>query len=147
MMCCGKIKKYAGQITLVSLVSLVGCQTSVRPILPPRKLQADTFQMYFARKVLGPIDLTINGIRVPVEQKKKRARFLTIKGLSQGKHIYFITSHSDVIGPDYGEFEIGTEEGVFQIHFARRLRSELHSTGDSTAPRPEGIPGVTAVLD
>lgn len=127
------------------MVLMFGC-TGVRPILPRNTLPPGTLQIHFVKKISGPLDITIDGIRIPVKQKKKKAQLLTISGLSQGKHYYFFASHFDVIGPDYGEFEIGPDEGVFQIHFSNRLKAALIGAG-SSAPVPEGIPGVVAVLE
>lgn len=138
--------KIFGLMAAAALAVLVGCTSTVMPFLPQKPLPPGTLQMQFTRKVTGPIDLTIDGVRIPITQKKKKARVLTVSGLSQGKHNYFIASHADVIGPDFGEFEIGPTEGVFQVHFAQKLKAVLFE-GESIAPAAEGIPGVTAVLE
>ncbi|MCL1894510.1 MAG: hypothetical protein FWG02_09825 [Holophagaceae bacterium] len=140
-----KVTKFFGVIALAFFFTLTGCK-GVRPILPAKKLPPDTLQMYFVKKISGPVDLTIDGTRIPVVQKQKKVQLLTISGLSLGKHYYFITSHVDAIGPDYGEFEIGSDEGVFQIHFSNRLKAALLETGHSV-PVAEGIPGVKAILE
>ena len=140
-----KVTRWFAIAAIVAQALVVGC-TGVRPILPRNTLPTGTLQMHFVKKISGPLDVTIDGVRIPVEQKKKKVQLLTISGLSQGKHYYFLASPQDVIGPDYGEFEIGPDEGVFQIHFANRLKTALVETGTS-APVPEGIPGVTAVLE
>jgi hypothetical protein len=138
--------KIFGTLLLAALAAIIGC-TQVRPILPRKPLPPGTFQIYFIRKIIGPVDLTINGVRIPVEQKKKKVRWLTVSGLPEGKHNYFIASHMEALGPDYGDFEIGPGEGVFQTHFARKLKAIFYNTGGSASPAAEGIPGVTAVLD
>jgi hypothetical protein len=137
--------KRFGIAVVVVLASMLGCK-GVRPILPRKPLPPDTIQMHFIRKISGPLDITIDGVRIPVEQKKKKAQLLTIRGLSQGKHYYFISSPHDLIGPDLGDFEIGPDEGIFQIHFANRLKVALVEAG-APAPEAEGIAGVTAVLE
>ena len=139
--------KYFGVMAGAALALAVGCTTALTPILPQKPLPPGTLQMQFTRKITGPVDLTINGTRIPILQKNKKARKLTVSGLSQGTHNYFIASHTDVIGPDFGAFEIGTTEGIFQVHFAQRLKAVLFDTGEAIAPNAEGIPGVTAVLE
>jgi hypothetical protein len=138
--------KIFGMLAAAVLATMIGCK-GVKPILPRKKLPPGTFQMHFIRKIAGPVDLTINGVRIPIEQKKKKVQWLTVSGLSQGKHNYFITSHMEAIGPDYGDFEIGPDEGVFQVHFARKLKAAFYNTGGSVSPAAEGIPGVTAFMD
>ena len=140
--------KYFGVMAGAALAVAVGCTTTaLRPFLPRKPLPPGTLQMQFTRKITGPVDLTIDGTRIPITQKNKKAQVLTVSGLSQGKHSYFIASHADVIGPDFGEFEVGPTEGVFQVHFAQKLKAVLFDTGEATAPSAEGLPGVTAVLE
>jgi hypothetical protein len=129
------------------LTVMLGCTSALLPFLPQKPLPSGTLQMQFTRKIVGPVDLTIDGVRVPVTQKNKKAQVLIVSGLSQGRHTYFIASHLDIIGPDFGEFEIGPDKGVFQVHFAQKLKAALYETVGSLAPKPEGIPGVTAMLE
>jgi len=133
-------------MTAAALALMVGCKRAT-PILPKSPLPPGTFQMHFTSKVRGPVELVINGVRIPVEQKKKKAKLLTIGGLSQGKHSYFISSLVDVIGPDMGEVEIGPDIGVFQVHFAQRLKTVLYGDAQASAHTPEKISGITAVLE
>jgi len=142
-----KRTKIIGVAATGILTVMLGCTATLMPFIPQKPLPPGTLQMQFTRKIVGPVDLTIDGVRVPVTQKRKRAQVLLVSGLSQGKHTYFIASHLDIIGPDFGEFEIGPDKGVFQVHFAQKLRAVLYETGETLAPKPEGIPGVTAVLE
>ncbi|MDR0498741.1 MAG: hypothetical protein LBH03_03265 [Holophagales bacterium] len=139
--------KIFGLAALSALAVTVGCTMALLPFIPQKPLPPGTFQMQFTRKIVGPVDLTINGVRVPVTQKNKKAQVLIVSGLSQGKHTYFIASHLDIIGPDFGEFEMDSDKGVFQVHFAQKLKATLYDTGETLAPKPEGISGVTAVLE
>ena len=141
-----KVTRYLFALGTTMLVALLGCK-GARPIVPPKSLPSGTVQMHFTRKITGPIDLTINGVRVPVEQKKKKARHLTVSGLSEGMHIYYIASYQEVIGPDYGEFEVGPDGGVFQVHFVRKLKAALRNPSSQVSPTPDAVPGLIAVLD
>jgi len=140
-----RVINFFGTIAAVILVTAVGCNRA-KPILPKRPLPPGTFQMQFTNKVAGPVELLINGTRIPVEQKRKRGKRLTISGLSQGTHRYFIASHIEVIGPDMGEIEIGPDTGVFQVHFSQRLRSTTYGA-HRDSPTPASVPGLRAVLE
>jgi hypothetical protein len=129
-----------------AMVAMLGCK-EVKPVVPKRPLPPGTLQMHFTRKVLGPLDITIDGVRIPIEQKKKKGRTLTISGLSEGKHTYFLVAYREIIGPDLAEFEIGPDKGIFQVHFAKRLKLAFANPTLAAAPIAEGIPGVAAVLE
>jgi len=135
-----------GLAAAVAMVAVLGCK-EVKPVVPKRPLAPGTYQMHFTRKVLGPLDITIDGIRIPIEQKKKKGRTLTISGLSGGKHTYFLVAYREIIGPDFGEIEIGPKEGVFRVHFAKRLKLAFANPTLASVPTAPGIPGVTAVLE
>ena len=134
-----------GLLALAAL-SLPACR-SAKPILPKKPVPTGTLQMHFVNKVRGQVDLTIDGVRVPVRRKTKKAQVLTIAGLSEGTHRYHISGWVEVFGPDLGEVEIGSEGGVFQVHFAQRLRTTIYKGREEAAPPAEGIAGVTAVLE
>jgi hypothetical protein len=135
-----------GLAAAAAMVAMLGCK-EVKPVLPKKPLATGTYQMHFTRKVLGPLDITIDGIRIPIEQKKKKGRTLTISGLSEGKHTYFLVAYREIIGPDLGEIEIGPTEGVFRVHFAKRLKLAFANPTLASVPTAPGIPGVTAVLE
>jgi len=135
-----------GLAAMVAVVAMLGCNEP-KPVVPKRPLATGTLQMHFTRKVLGPLDITIDGVRIPIEQKKKKGRTLTISGLSEGKHTYFLVAYREIIGPDWAEFEIGSDTGVFQVHFVKRLKLQFANPTLAAAPAAEGIPGVRAVLE
>jgi hypothetical protein len=139
-------KKIIGFAAVAMMVAMLGC-TEIRPVVPKKPLASGTFQMHFTRKVLGPLDIAIDGVRIPIEQKKKKGQTLTISGLSEGRHTYFLVAYREIIGPDVGEFEVGPNEGIFQVHFAKRLKLAFANPTLAAAPAATGIPGVTAVLE
>jgi hypothetical protein len=132
---------------LIALAALAAC-TGARPILPRRPPPQGTFQARFTRGIRGPLELTIDGARIPVEQRGRSGRTLTVSGLSEGTHRYFFYCPAEVMGPDKGEFEIGPGAGVFQVHFSQKLRVAY-----AEAPGARGLApapahgGVTAVLE
>jgi len=131
---------------LLPLLSLFGCK-GAKPILPKRPLPSGTFQVRFTSKIRGPLELTINGSRVPVEQKKKKARTLTVSGLPVGTHRYFFFCPTEVIGPDLGEIEMGPDNGVFQVHFSQRLRMSHKDSIHVATPKATDTGGIVAVLE
>lgn len=131
-----------------ALVALgaMACKPNVRPIEPKRALLPGTVTIYFNRAVKGPVDLTIDGIRVPVTRNSKKPQHLVIKGLAPGQHRYFLSSPNDAFGPDQGEVEIKADKGIFLVAFAQGFKAVLYGSADSLPPAP-GIPGVTAQLE
>jgi len=127
-------------------LAAVGCK-GTKPILPKRPLPSGTFQLRFTKKIRGPLELTINGERVPVAQKKKKARTLTVTGLPVGTHRYFIYCPADVMGPDLGDVEMGPNAGVFQVHFSQRMRVAYREPSQETTPKTAGTGGIAAVLE
>jgi len=91
------------------------------------------------------MELTIDGARVPIEQKSKKARTLTVSGLSQGTHKYFLFCPREVYGPDLGEMEVGPGAGVFQVHFSQRLK--VAYADFPKPPKTEGAGPIRAVLE
>jgi hypothetical protein len=137
--------KFIGVLAIAALAAVAACK-KVRPILPKTPVPPGTFQIRFTKKIRGPMDLVIDGVRIPVEQKTKKARTLTVSGLSEGKHQYHISCRREAVGPDVGEIEIVPSKGIFQVHFSQRLKTTIY-TSDDTPPAAEGIPGVKAVLE
>jgi hypothetical protein len=130
-----------------AIAPLAGCR-GAKPILPRRPLPSGTFQVQFTSRLRGPLELTINGSRVPVEQRKKRARTLTVSGLPVGTHRYFFFCPAEVVGPDLGEIEMGPDGGVFQVHFSQRLRVAYPEPAQEAAPGAWGAGGgIAAVLE
>lgn len=133
--------------TTLLLVSGVAC-TKKAASQPTKSVPAGVAQFHFTRKVQGPLELTLDGIRIPVEPtpKNKKARTLVITGLTPGKHRFFIYSPMEALGPDQGEFEIAPTKGVYLVTFAQAFNAVLYGKPDALTPA-EGIPGVKAHLE
>lgn len=114
---------------------------------PTKAVPAGTAEFHFTRKAQGPLELTLDGIRVPVEPTKKngKARTLFITGLTPGKHRFFIYSPRDAFGPDQGEFELVAGKGVYLVTFTQAFNAVLYGKADAVTPA-EGIPGIRAYL-
>ncbi len=136
----------AGFGTGLALVALAsGCAVK-GPTLPTRHVPAGVVMFQFTRKVRGPVELTLDGVRVPVAQKVKAGQLLVVRGLAPGRHRYFLSGPRDAFGPDQGEFELGGAQGVLVRTFSTEFDSVLY--GRQEAPPPaEGLPGVQASLE
>lgn len=139
--------KSAAPIAALALLAGVACSKNVA-IKPAKPVPVGTVLFQFTRKVLGPVDLTLDGARIPVEglKKGKKARSLVVSGLQAGKHRFFIYSSRDAFGADQGEFEVGGTQGVFLVTFAQSFDSVLYGKAEALPPA-EGIPGVKARLE
>lgn len=130
----------------IAALGFLACKPNVRPIPPKRTLLPGTITIYFNRAVKGPVDLTLDGVRVPVTRNAKKPQHLVIKGLTPGQHRYFLSSPNDAFGPDQGEVEVLADKGVFLVSFAQKFKAVLYGSADTLPPAP-GIPGVTAQLE
>ncbi len=137
------------------LVATVGCRRG-DVTMPTKKVptgivriefvnQKGAISSRFRRTVAGPVDLAINGTRIPVEQDAKGGSALEIRGLPVGKHRYFISSPQDAFGMDQGEFEVVAGTGTYVLLFNQKFNAVLYGSLEPL-PRPEGLPGVTARL-
>jgi hypothetical protein len=99
----------------------------------------------FTRPVKGPVELTLDGARIPVQQLPKSATSLHVKGLAPGKHRFFMTSQHETFSPDMGELDLPTDRGYYQITLTQTLDAVLYGKPDPLPPA-EGLPGVTAIL-
>lgn len=131
-------------VVLVAM-GAVACKRATRPIVPKHPVPPGSVMIFFNRKISGPVELSIDGTRIPVVQTVKKPRNLVIAGLTVGKHRYFLSSPKDAFGPDQGELEVSAEKGVFIVAFAQGYRAVLYGTADTLPPAP-GLPGVTARL-
>ena len=78
-------------VCLVLLAGMACKNMKPKPIKPPRPVPAGTLLFRFLRNVKGPMDLSIDGVRVPIApSSKKKPNYLSIAGLSAGKHRYLI---------------------------------------------------------
>jgi len=117
-----------------------------QPIVPARPVPAGTVLFQFTRKVEGPLDLTVDGIRVTVQKVgKKKCNHLEVSGLSLGRHRFVLLSPLEAFGPDQIEVELGAGQGAFKVLFAQELKSVLYGSPEPV-PAAAGIPGVQARL-
>ena len=115
------------------------------PLQPKQALPAGTLALRFSRDLKGPLDLTVDGVRLPVEAPKK-GNTLVIRGLSTGLHRYFVSSPQEAFGRAGGDASLSEDRGVYEIVLAQRLNAELYGK-PSELPPAQGLPGVTARLE
>ena len=80
-----------------------------------------------------------------MQQLPKGAISLQVKGLTPGKHRYFLTSQRETFSPDTGELDLPADKGLYVVTLTQKLDSVLYGKPDPLPPA-EGLPGVTAVL-
>lgn len=123
-----------------------GCRKA-HTFKPSHALAPGTLLIHFTHKVEGPVDLLIDDVRIPVQQrKKKKATNLTIAGLAAGRHRYFISSPRDAFGPDHGEVELPRDQGVYLVNFSQHYNAVLYGKPEPVQAA-EGLPGVSARLE
>lgn len=143
-----------GAVALVCLGTL-GC-TLKTATMPTKKVPAGLVLMEFVnqrgslgsrwrRTVAGPVDIAIDGVRIPVQQDPKGGSALEIRGLAVGKHRYFLSSPQDAFGMDQGEFEVVAGSGTYVLLFNQKFNAVLYGQIEPL-PKAEGLPGVTARL-
>ena len=115
------------------------------PLTPKKPLPAGTLVLRFSRDLKGPLDFTLDDVRIPVEVKKK-GNALVISGLSTGLHRYFLSSARDAFGPAAGQVSLSEDSGVYEIVLTQHLNAELYGKPADAAPAT-GLPGVTARLE
>ena len=116
------------------------------PLTSPKPLPAGTLVLRFSRDLKGPLDFTLDDVRIPLETPKKKGNALVVTGLAVGLHRYFLSSPSDAFGPAAGEVSLSEDRGVYEVVLAQRLSSELYGKPADAAPAA-GLPGVTARLE
>lgn len=133
----------------LALISLAGCNRpkAIHSVAKdaPVHVPGGTLTLAFTRKVRGPVELSLDGIRIPVKQTVKGGKTLLVTGIPEGRHRYFVQSNRDAFGPDQGELDMGSTQGVYYVVFAQRFDAVLYGRTDP-APPAEGIPGVSAFL-
>jgi hypothetical protein len=118
-----------------------------QPIVPSRPVPAGTVLFQFTRKVEGPLDLTVDGIRVPVTKaSRKKCLYLQVSGLAPGRHRFTLLSPLEAFGPDQLEVELGQGQGSFKVLFSTEFKSVLYGSPEPV-PVAAGIPGVRALLE
>ena len=115
------------------------------PLQPKKALPAGTLALRFSRDLKGPIELSVDDVRIPVSAPKK-GNTLVVSGLSVGLHHYFISSPQEAFGPAGGEASLSEDRGVYEVVLAQRLNAELYGN-PAEMPPAQGLPGVTARLE
>jgi hypothetical protein len=121
----------------------LGCRKV--PLTPSHPVPAGEVIFRFTTTVRGPVELTLDGTRIPVQQLPKGAISLLVKGLAPGKHRFFLTSQRETFSPDTGDLDMSSDKGIYQVTLAQHLEAVLYGKPDPL-PAAEGIPGVTATL-
>lgn len=140
------MRRVIAGLGLMGLLSFgaLGCRRA--GVQPVATTPSGTLQFQFTRKIEGPLELTLNGTRIPVQKVgKKGFRQLVVTGLPPGKHRYFLSSPHESFGPDLGEVELTPEKGIRLNVFAQNFKAVLYGAPDALPPA-EGLPGVRAIL-
>lgn len=138
-----KLRPLVPALVLLGAVSFLGCRKI--PLTPSSPVPAGTAVFRFTRKVHGPVELSLDGTRIPVQQLPKGAISLVVKGLAPGKHRFFLTSQREAFSPDLGELNMAADKGLYQVTLVQDLNAVLYGKPDPL-PAAEGLPGVTAAL-
>lgn len=113
---------------------LAGCAKS--PEARPSRQTPGVATFQFSKKIQGPVELTVDGVRVPVQglKKNKSATRLVVSGFTPGKHRYFLFSAREAFSPDQGEFEIVEGQGFHQRVLAQTLNATLYGKSEESGP-------------
>jgi hypothetical protein len=130
-------------MVLMGAATFLGCKKV--PLTPSRPIPAGEVVFRFTSAVRGPVELTVDGTRIPVQQLPKAAISLVVKGLAPGKHRFFLTSQRETFSPDMGDLDMPADKGVYQVTLTQHLDAVLYGKPDPL-PAAEGLPGVTAIL-
>jgi hypothetical protein len=130
-------------MVLLGAASYMGC--SKVPLTPSSPIPAGSIVFRFTKAVKGPVELSLDGTRIPVQQLPKGARLLQVKGLTPGKHRFFLTSQHETFSQDSGELDMPADKGLYQVTLTQQLIAVLYGKPDQLPPA-EGLPGVTAIL-
>jgi hypothetical protein len=141
------MKEFLKSTALAGCVILAAGVACGKPkaIKPGKPVPAGTVLLQFTKKVQGPVDLTIDGMRIPVQNVAKKGKHLVISGLANGKHHIVLLSAKDAFGPDQLDMELTEGHGEFKVLFSQQFNSVLYGKPEPT-PAAEGIPGVVARL-
>jgi len=117
-----------------------------RPILPKKPVPPGTVLFQFTRKVVGPLALTVDGLRIPVDNPDERmCKLLSISGLAPGKHHIVLLSPLEAFGPDQIDVDLTATGGFFKVLYAQQFKSVLYGKPEPV-PTADAIPGVKATL-
>jgi hypothetical protein len=138
-----KLHPLVSAILLMGTLASLGCRKM--PLTPSKPVPAGSVIFRFSRKVQGPVELTVDGARLAVQQLPKGAHSLMVQGIAPGKHKFFLTSQREAFNPDLGELDMPGDKGLYLITLVQPLDAVLYGKPD-VLPPAEGIPGVTAAL-
>ena len=130
-------------VLLLGVGAALGCRKI--PLTSPTPVPPGTAILRFTRKIQGPVELMLDGTRIPVAQRSKSARTLVIRGLGTGKHSFFLTSAREVFSPDSGSLVMPADKGTYTVVLTQTYDAVLYGKPDPVPPA-EGLPGVTATL-
>ena len=130
-------------LVLLGAAPFLGCNKI--PLTPSKPIPAGTVVFRFTRVVKGPVEFSLDGTRIPVQQLPKGAISLEVRGLKPGKHRFLLTSQNEIFSPDSGELDLPADKGLYEVTLTQQLDSVLYGQPDPL-PAAEGLPGVTAQL-
>jgi len=130
-------------LVLLSAATFLGC--SKVPLTPSKPIPAGSVVFRFTRVVRGPVEFSLDGTRIAVQQHPKGSLSLHVNGLAPGKHRFFLTSQREAFSPDMGELDMPADKGLYLVTLTQQLDSVLYGKPD-LLPAAEGLPGVTATL-
>jgi hypothetical protein len=141
----GSLKRQVLGACLLAAV-FVGC-SKPKPILPKKPVPPGTILLMFTKKVQGPLELSVDGLRIPVQAVEgKRCKQLTITGLATGKHHVVLLSPLDAFSPDQLDMNLEATQGAFKVLYAQQFNSVLYGKPEPV-PAADAIPGVKAILE
>lgn len=138
-----KVRYAVPALVLMATTLVLGCRKV--PLAPKSPIPAGSVVFRFTRAVRGPVELTVDGTRIPVQQSPKAATALVVKGLAPGKHRLFLTSQRETFSPDLAELDLPADRGLYQVTLTQKMDSVLYGKPDPL-PTAEGLPGVSATL-
>ena len=130
-------------LVILGAATFLGCRKV--PLTPSHPIPAGEVVFRFTSAVRGPVELTVDGTRIPVQQLPKGAISLQVKGLAPGKHRVFLTSQRETFSPDLGELDLTADKGIYLVTLTQHLDAVLYGKPDPL-PAAEGLRGVPAVL-
>ena len=135
------------QVVLGSCLILAAGLACRKPkaILPSKPVPAGTVLLQFTKKVEGPVELSVDGMRIPVQTEGKQCKHLVVTGLAAGKHHLILLSPLDAFSPDQLDVELTPAKGAFMVLFSQQFNSVLYGKPEPTPPA-DAIPGVKAIL-
>ena len=138
-----KVRLTLSALVLLGAVAFLGCRKI--PLTPKTPVPSGTVVLRFTRKVVGPVELSIDGTRIPITKAPKGANSLVIKGLAPGKHRFFLASGREIFSPDSGDLDMPTDKGIYQIVLTQKFEAVLYGEPEPL-PQAEGLPGLSASL-